>query len=141
MQLSRFQKITLGISGITAFAIGTLILIAPHAFYASYGITLDHDANLLSELRAPGAGLAAFGAIMLAGLVRESLTQVALIAALTIYLAFPAGRVVSIALDGTPSGSILGALTIEIGIACLLVFAFGRRHFVGSNGRRVGVGR
>ncbi|MEM1361621.1 MAG: DUF4345 domain-containing protein [Pseudomonadota bacterium] len=126
MQLSRFQKITLAISGVTAIAIGSFILLAPHAFYASYGITLGQDPNLLSELRAPGAGLAALGAIMLAGLVRTPMRPIALIVALTVYLAFPAGRLVSLALDGIPSGSIVGALVIEIFIACLLLIAFRR---------------
>jgi len=68
----RFQKITLGIGGITALAIGTFIALAPHAFYASYGIMLRQDPNLLNELRAPGAGLAVFGALMLAGIVRAA---------------------------------------------------------------------
>jgi len=60
------QKIALGVAGITALGIGTVIVAAPHAFYASYGIALGPDPSLLSELRAPGAGLAAFGAVMLA---------------------------------------------------------------------------
>jgi len=48
-----FEKIALGLSGLTAVTIGACILFAPHAFYAGYGITLGQDANLLSELRAP----------------------------------------------------------------------------------------
>ena len=60
------QKIALSIAGFTSLGIGAFILAAPHAFYASYGIALGQDPSLLSELRAPGAGLAAFGAVMLA---------------------------------------------------------------------------
>ena len=56
MQLTRFQKITLGIGGITALAIGTFITLAPHAFYASYGIALGQDPNLLI-LDEPTAGV------------------------------------------------------------------------------------
>lgn len=126
MQLTRFQRIALAVSGITALAIGSVILFAPHAFYASYGIALGQDPNLLSELRAPGAGLAALGAIMLAGLARAAIAPASLVAALAVYLAFPLGRIVSIAVDGLPSGSVLGALAIEIVIACLLLAAFGR---------------
>ena len=124
MQLTRFQKITLGISGVTALAIGTFITLAPHAFYASYGITLGQDPNLLNELRAPGAGLAVFGALMLAGIVRTAMAPIALAVALTVYLAFPAGRIVGIVVDGMPSGSVIGALAIEIIIASLLIAAF-----------------
>ena len=138
MQLTRFQKMTLGLSGITALAIGTFITLAPHAFYASYGIALEPDPNLLSELRAPGAGLAVFGALMLAGVVRAAMAPIALAVALTVFLAFPVGRIVGIVLDGMPSGSVIGALAFEVVVAALLLAAFrptrisesGRKRFV-----------
>lgn len=120
------QIIALGIAGITALGIGAFILIAPHAFYASYGIVLDPNPSLLSELRAPGAGLAAFGAVMLAGIVRSTLRQAAVVAALTVFLAFPAGRVLGLVADGIPSSGILGALVLELVIAALCLFAFRR---------------
>ena len=128
MSLTRFQKIALSIAGITAFAIGAFILFAPHAFYANYGIALGQDPNLLSELRAPGAGLTVLGAIMLSGLVRAEWAPVAFVAALTVYLAFPVGRVISLAVDGMPSGSVLGAFAIEVVIAGLCVAALVRRR-------------
>ncbi|MCE8554290.1 DUF4345 domain-containing protein [Ruegeria pomeroyi] len=118
------QKIALGVAGITSLGIGAFILVAPHAFYAGYGIVLGQEPSLLSELRAPGAALAAFGAVMLAGIVRPALRQAAVIAALTVFLAFPAGRVLGLVVDGVPSGGILGALGLELAIAgfCLLAF-------------------
>ena len=124
MTLTLMQKIALGISGVTSLGIGASILAAPHAFYASYGIALGSDPSLLSELRAPGAGLAAFGAIMLAGIVRQRLSQAAIVAALAVFLAFPAGRLVGIVADGMPSSDILGALVLELAIAGLCLFAF-----------------
>ena len=120
------QKIALSIAGFTSLGIGAFILAAPHAFYASYGIALGQDPSLLSELRAPGAGLAAFGAVMLAGIVRPALRQTAIVAALTVFLAFPAGRVAGLAIDGIPSSGILGALVLELAIAVLCLFAFRR---------------
>ena len=139
MTLSKLQKITLGVAGVTAFAIGTFILAAPLAFYSSYGIALSADASLLSELRAPGAGLAALGAIMLAGLARAAWAPVAMVAALTVYLAFPIGRVVSLVVDGMPSTSVLGALVIELVIAALCLTAFGPHAWRHSD-HPVGVG-
>ena len=136
MQLTRFQKITLGIGGVTALAIGTMITLAPHAFYASYGISLGQDPNLLNELRAPGAGLAVFGALMLAGIVRAAMAPIALAVALTVFLAFPAGRVVGIVMDGIPSGSVIGALAFEIIIAALLLAAFKPTRTAGSSRER-----
>ena len=120
------QKFALGIAGITSLGIGTFILTAPHAFYASYGIALEPDPSLLSELRAPGAGLAAFGTVMLAGIVRPALRQAAVVAALTVFFAFPAGRILSLLTDGMPSSGILGALGLELAIAALCLFAFRR---------------
>lgn len=124
MTLTRLQKIALGIAGVSAFSIGTAITLTPHAFYESYGIALGSDPSLLSELRAPGAGLAALGAVMLAGIVRQSLSQVALVAAFVVFLGFPAGRIVGLAFDGMPSVGILAALVFELAVAALCLFAF-----------------
>ena len=126
MHFTRFQRITLGLSGIIALAIGLMITVLPQTFYASYGIGLAPDPNLLSELRAPGAGLATLGTLMLAALVRPALGPIAVTAAFVVYLAFPAGRLISLFVDGTPSNGILGALGLEILIACALLLAFGR---------------
>lgn len=124
MTLTRFQKLALGIAGVSALGIGAFILAAPHAFYASYGILLGRDPSLLSELRAPGAGLAAFGAVMLTGIVRPTLRQAAIVAALCVFLAFPAGRIVGLFADGMPSAGIMAALVFELAVAALCVFAF-----------------
>lgn len=137
MQLTRFQKITLGLSGVTALVIGTVITLAPRAFYASYGITLGQDPNLLNELRAPGAGLAVFGALMLTGIVRTAMAPIALAVALTVFIAFPLGRIVGIALDGMPSGSVIGALAFEIIVAGLLLTAFRPARTAGAGRERI----
>ena len=131
MTMTRFQRITLGLAGLTAFSIGAFILCAPHAFYAGYGIALGPDPDLLSELRAPGAGLAALGGLMLWGLVRPALVPVALGAALSVYVAFPVGRLVSLITDGMPSGGIIGALGVEVALAALVLWAF-RGHVLPS---------
>ena len=136
MQLTRFQKITLGTSGVTALAIGTFITLAPHAFYASYGIALGQDPNLLNELRAPGAGLTVFGALMLAGVVRAAMAPIALAVALTVYLAFPVGRIVGIFMDGMPSSNVIGALVFEVVVAGLLIAAFRTRSTMNAGSDR-----
>ncbi|GAA6180039.1 hypothetical protein NBRC116594_14770 [Shimia sp. NS0008-38b] len=104
-----------------------MITLAPHVFYASYGISLGENPSLLSELRAPGAGLVTLGILMLLGIWRSALVQLAIAATLIVFLAFPAGRFISLALDGMPSFGILGALALEIVIAVLCLFAFGKR--------------
>lgn len=126
MSLTRLQKIALAVAGATSLGIGATILGAPHVFYASYGIAIGTDPSLLSEVRALGAGLAGFGVVMLAGTVFAVLRQAAVTAALTVFLAFPAGRLVSLVVDGTPSPGILSALGFELAIAALCLFAFRR---------------
>jgi len=127
MKPTLFEKTALGLSGLTALVIGAFILFAPHAFYAGYGITLGEDADLLSELRAPGAGLAGFGLLMLLGIRRHAVLPIGMAVALTVFTAFPAGRLVGLALDGMPSGSVIGALVLELVIAALCLAAFRRR--------------
>lgn len=127
MPLTRLEKATLGISGLTAVGIGGFIMAAPHAFYASYGITLGDNASLLSELRAPAAGLVTLGVLMLTGIWRSAMAQLAVAATLIVFLAFPAGRLIGLAVDGMPSGAIIGALVLEVAIAMLCIFAFRKR--------------
>jgi hypothetical protein len=122
-----FEKFALGLSGLTALIIGAFILFAPHAFYASYGITLGEEASLLSELRAPAASLAGFGVLMLLGIWRHAILPIGMAAALTVFIAFPAGRLIGLAVDGMPSGSVIGALVVELIIAALCLAAFRRR--------------
>ena len=134
MRPTLFEKTALGLSGLTALTIGAFILFAPHAFYASYGIALGEDANLLSELRAPGAGLAGFGLLMLLGIWRHALMPIAMAVAVTVFTAFPAGRLVGLAADGMPSGSVIGALVVELILAALCLAAFRRRLWQPSAG-------
>lgn len=129
MSLTLLEKVTLCISGLTAVGIGGFIMVAPRAFYASYGITLGDDPSLLSELRAPAAGLLTLGALMLAGIWRSTMAQLAVAATLIVFLAFPTGRLIGLAVDGIPSGGIISALGLEIAIASLCIFAF--RHRMG----------
>ncbi|MEQ9447925.1 MAG: DUF4345 domain-containing protein [Rhodospirillaceae bacterium] len=135
MALTRLEKIALSISGITALGIGGFILVAPHTFYASYGITLGNDPSLLSELRAPAAGLAALGFMMLAGIARPAWSQLSISAALIVFLAFPAGRLVGLVADGLPSGGIIGALIFELATAALCLAAFHHRLWPRASAR------
>ncbi len=132
MTLNTLEKITLCISGLTAIGIGGMIMLSPHVFYASYGIILGENPSLLSELRAPAAGLTTLGILMLLGIWRSALAQLAVASTLIVFLAFPAGRFIGLAVDGIPSSGIIGALLLEIAIAALCLFAFRKRLVGGS---------
>lgn len=74
-----------------------------------------------------GAGLATFGGLMLLGLWRRPMLPASIASALTVFIAFPAGRLVALAVDGMPPGSVIGALLLELVIAALCLVAFRRR--------------
>ncbi|MEL7545166.1 MAG: DUF4345 domain-containing protein [Pseudomonadota bacterium] len=118
-----YQKMIIGLAGVTAAAIGLAITFFPAAFYASYNISIEMDPSLLSELRAPGANLAALGVFMVAGAVRSDWFATARLFAIIVFFAFVAGRLVSWGIDGTPNASILSALAIEFVIGVLAVLA------------------
>ncbi|MCG9630415.1 DUF4345 domain-containing protein [Vibrio sp. Isolate30] len=124
--VTKFQRIVLGAAGFTAFVIGGLISLSPLEFYASYGVAIDSEPSLLSELRGLGANLAALGMLMIAGLFSSSLAKTSVVVAKVVFFAFPVGRMIGIMADGMPSQSILTALAIEIVFAVLLVVAFRR---------------
>ena len=127
MSVTVLEKVALCVSGLTAVGIGVAILAAPHTFFASYGITVGDGPSLLSELRAPAAGLAAFGVLMLLGIWRTAMTPMSKVVALIVFLAFPAGRLIGLIVDGLPSGPIIGALVFELAVAALCIVAFSRR--------------
>lgn len=113
-------RLLLAISGLIGLTIGAAVLFQPHDFMAASGITLGTDPSLLSEVRAPGGLLIAGSLLMLAGAVRPTMMVVGLAMATLLYGTYGLSRLVSIILDGVPSGSLLTATAIE-----LVIGAFG----------------
>ncbi|MEO1037662.1 MAG: DUF4345 domain-containing protein [Pseudomonadota bacterium] len=104
-------------AGLLLLAIGGAILLAPHAFHGGNGINLGDNPNLLSEIRAPGGLLAASGIIILAGAFRTKMRAPAVQLTSLVYGSFGLARIVSMALDGMPSSSIVGAAALELIVA------------------------
>lgn len=109
--------IYLVIAGLLLVAIGGAILLAPHAFHGGNGIILGDNPNLLSEIRAPGGLLAVSGIVILLGALRLRLRASAVQFATLVYGSFGLARLVSMALDGMPSSSIVGATSLELIVA------------------------
>ena len=110
-------------SGLVAVGIGGSILLVPEAFYASYGIDLSGNINLLNEMRASGGSLLACGILILSGtFVARFAWPAALVGCLT-FIPFGLSRGLAILLDGAPaSGLVLSAwIELAIGAACLMV--------------------
>ncbi|MCA0045062.1 DUF4345 domain-containing protein [Celeribacter litoreus] len=122
--MSLFPKLTLGAAGLTALGIGLAITFVPHGFYTSYGLDIGANPVRLSELRAPGANLAALGAVIFSGAFRPNLVRLSAALGALVFFAFAFGRGVSFALDGWPGDSIATALVIEVvlGALCFTVW-------------------
>ena len=118
--------IYLAIAGLLLLAIGGAILLAPHAFHGSNGTILGGNPNLLSEIRAPGGLLAASAIIILAGTFRTKMRVPAVQLTTLVYGSFGLARLVSMALDGVPSSSIVAATSLELIVAVVGLFILRR---------------
>ena len=129
MKFNKFQTTVLSVAGFTALLIGVFIAFDPLAFYSSYGLVLEGNVDMLSELRATGMNLGVLGGIMLAGVSMSSLRPLAISASLIVFGSFAAGRCLGILVDGLPSEKVIGALLIElvIGALCFAAFLWKRR--------------
>ena len=116
---NRFTFIFLFLSGLLLLAIGSAILLAPHAFHASNGIVLGDDPSLLSEVRAPGGLLAASAVLILLGTFRRSSRSLAMILTVLVYGSFGLGRLLGLALDGIPSSGLVASTAIELIVAAI----------------------
>ena len=141
MQLTKTLRFLLVTSGLIAIVIGAAILFAPARFHATHGIELGRNANLLSEVRAPGGALMVLGFLMLIGAFRRSFALASTSIAAAVYLAYGGSRLVSFGLDGVPAPGLVGATAIElaIGAACAVaLFRASRSADVAAPTARLG---
>jgi hypothetical protein len=124
-----FARLTLGIAGALALGIGAAIAAVPVAFHGFNGLQLPPNADLMSELRAPGAALAVLGALILAGAFYSAWTRASALLGAILFLAYGAGRLIGLTLDGPPSDGLIAAMVLELvfGILCAAVAWPGRR--------------
>lgn len=109
------------LAGLIAAGLGTMILFAPVAFYAGYGIEPGGQVNLLNELRSHGLSILGAGLFIASGLFLPRLAPAATVVATAFYLSYGLSRLVALALDGMPSSGLLlvAGLELAIGLAGL----------------------
>ena len=118
-------RLFLLVSGTIATLIGALILLVPHAFFATNHIALGTDPNLMSEIRAPAGVLLASGVILIRSAILAHMIRTALLISAIVFTTYGGSRLVSIAFDGVPATSLMGALVMEllIGIIAAILVA------------------
>lgn len=122
MKDSIVVKSILAIAGIIAMGFGTAILFFPVAFYASNGVALGNDINIINDLRAEGGSILASGIYMMVGIFISRIRYTATVIAALLYLSFGLSRIVSLVLDGIPVDGLIQAMVLEviIGILCVV---------------------
>jgi len=114
-------RAVLALSGALLGSIGGAILVSPTAFLAMSHVVIDNDPGLLSELTAPSVMLILTGALMILGALRTRFANLALSAGALVYGSYGLGRLVSMALHGLPSQSLIVAAVVELAVAAVLV--------------------
>lgn len=124
MKNTKVLDIFLLISGFIAAGIGANILFLPVVFYASNGIELAGNINLLNEIRASGGALLAAGVLIISGSFIPGIKFTAIVLSALLYLAYGLSRVFSFIIDGIPSeGLVLAAgLEVFIGLGCIWIY-------------------
>lgn len=122
MKNSFLLKFVLFTSGLIGVGVGASILFIPHAFYASAGIALGDDANLLNEVRSSGGILLLAGLFILSGAFKAQLSFAATIIASVTYLSYGLSRMIRLLFDGIPNDALLQIITQEliIGGICIV---------------------
>lgn len=113
-------RIALAVAGAMLGLIGVAMMAAPQAFLESSHVIVEADPGLMSELTAPAGLLVLSGGLMMLGAVRLRFAAPALVAGALVYGSYGAGRLVSMALHGLPSQSLIAATGVELGVAALL---------------------
>ena len=109
------------LSGALLGSIGGALLVSPTAFLAMSHVVIDDDPGLLSELTAPSVMLILTGALQILGAFRTRFANLALSAGAIVYGSYGLSRLVSMALHGMPSQSLIVAAVVELAVAAVLV--------------------
>ena len=95
----------------------------PIGFYTFNDLMLPAEPGLLSEVRAAGAIMVAFGVLVGWGAFRRSRSRRSIVIAAVLFSALAIGRLMGFALDGTPGSGVLTGSVIEAVCAAAALFA------------------
>lgn len=118
-----FETITLALSGLLLFSVGTMRLLNPiNAYLKNSGITLNNDVDLLNEMRGVSSVMLFGGIIIGLGTLMPALTFTSHIIAILLFLGFAFGRSFSLMKDGKANKQIIQGLVFEVIFGGLNVF-------------------
>lgn len=122
----------LGVLALTLVVFGGWRLVDPVGFYTFSGLDLPDAPGLLSEVRAAGAVMAVSGLVVGLGALRPAWSHTAVVLAAVVFLALGLGRLLGIAVDGSPGAGVVQGMVIELVLGVLALGAFIRHRSGGA---------
>lgn len=116
--------VILVVLALTLVIFGGWRLVDPLGFYTFSGLDLPGEPGLLSEVRAAGAVIMISGLVVGLGALRPRWSRTAVVLAAVVFLALGLGRLLGIALDGSPGAEVLQGMVIELVFGVLALVAF-----------------
>ena len=124
MKKSKGLKAVLIVLAVTLFIFGGWRLVDPIGFYTFSGLDLPDHAGLLSEVRGAGGIIMVSGLVVGLGAFRHAWSRTSVMLAALVFLSLGLGRLLGIAVDGSPGADVLQGMAIELVFGGLALFAF-----------------
>lgn len=124
MKESMVFKVILIVLALTLVVFGGWRLLDPNGFLAFSGLELSDDAGVLSELRGSGGIIMVSGFVVSLGVFLHAWSRTAVVLAAMVFLALGLGRLMGLALDGSPGAGVIQGAAIELVFGVLALYAF-----------------
>ena len=121
-------RVYLGLTGALFVIFGLTGLVQPIPMLAGFGYEVSGPHALIESRAMYGGVFIAAGALMLAALFKTSLVTPALWFAVVYLGGLVAGRLVSVAVDGSPAGYFWGFIGLEVALAIPAMMSLRRRR-------------
>ena len=126
MKESMVFKVILIVLALTLVVFGGWRLVDPIGFLTFNGLELSDDAGLLSEVRGAGGIIMVSGFVVGLGAFLHVWSRTSVVLAAMVFLPLGLGRLMGLALDGSPGAGVIQGMAIELVFGVLALFAFFR---------------
>jgi hypothetical protein len=124
MKESTVFKVILIVLALTLVVFGGWRLVDPNGFLTFSGLEMSDDAGLLSELRGAGGIIMVSGLVVGLGAFQHVWSRTSVLLAAMVFLPLGLGRLLGLALDGSPGAGVIQGMAIELVFGVLALFAF-----------------
>ena len=124
MKQSMIFKIILIILALTLLVFGGRRLVDPIGFLTFSGLKLSYDAGGLSEVRGTGGIIMVCGLVVVLGAFLHAWPRTSAVPAAMVFLSLGLGRLMGLALDGSPGAGVIQGMAIELVFGVLALYAF-----------------